>query len=222
MVSVSGGYTVHLDGRPVRTPAKAALIVPTQALAEAIAAEWQRQEGQIEPNSMPFTRSANAAIDKVTPQRADVVRLLADYGDSDLVCYRAQSPAELVARQTEAWDPLLDWAESVLAVRLSPVVGVVHSPQSIDALDRLHTHVTALDNWSLTAFHDLVSLSGSLVIAFAALHDLHAPDILWRLSRIDETWQTEQWGNDEEAQQFAREKESDFLHAKRFHDLSRP
>lgn len=221
MVRVSGGYTVHLDGRPVRTPAKAALIVPTQALAETIAAEWQRQEGQIDPKSMPFTRSANAAIDKVNPQRAEVVRLLADYGDSDLICYRAQSPAELVARQAEAWDPLLDWAESVLAVRLSPVVGVVHEPQGAEALMRLHAHVEALDIWSLTAFHDLVSLSGSLVIAFAALHDLHGPDVLWRLSRIDETWQTEQWGSDEEAQRIARGKESDFLHAKRFHDLSR-
>lgn len=222
MVSASGGYTVHLDGRPVRTPAKAALIVPTEALAEAIAVEWKRQEGLIDPNAMPFTRSANAAIDKVTPQRAEVVRLLADYGDSDLICYRAQSPADLVARQTEAWDPLLDWAESVLAVRLSPVVGVVHGPQNVEALQRLHAHVTALDIWSLTAFHDLVSLSGSLVIAFAALHDMHAPEALWRLSRIDETWQAEQWGNDEEAQQVARRKESDFLQAKRFHDLSRP
>ncbi len=222
VVAVPGGYTVHLDGRPVRTPAKAALIVPTQALAEVIAAEWQAQEGRIDPNAMPFTRSANAAIDKVTAQQAEVARMLVGYGDADLICYRAQSPAELVARQAEAWDPLLDWAESVLGARLSPVVGVVHVPQEPEALEHLDAQVAALDIWALTAFHDLVSLSGSLVIGFSALRDLHAPEHLWRLSRIDETWQEEQWGSDEEAKRAALRKESDFLHAKRFHDLSRP
>jgi len=221
VVEVANGYTVHLDHRPVRTPAKSALIVPTRALAEAIAAEWQAQEGQIDPNKMPFTRSANAAIDKVVPQQAEVVRLLAAYADADLICYRAESPAELVARQAKAWDPLLDWAESDLAARLTPVVGVVHVPQSADALNRLHGHVSALDVWALTAFHDLVTLSGSFVIGFATLCGLYVPDVLWNLSRIDETWQKEQWGSDEEAQLLASRKESDFLQAKSFHDLSR-
>lgn len=221
-VPAPDGHAVHLDGRPVRTPAKAALILPTRALAEAIAAEWQRQGDQIDPNTMPFTRAANAAIDKVAPQQAEVVRLIADYGDSDLVCYRAEGPAILAARQAEAWDPLLDWSESVLGARLAPVVGLVHVPQAAPALDRLRAHVAALDLWSLTALSDLVSLSGSLVIGLAALHDLQLPEALWRLSRIDETWQAEQWGSDEEAQQIAARKESDFLHAKRFHDLSRP
>ncbi|SEL39874.1 Chaperone required for the assembly of the F1-ATPase [Roseovarius azorensis] len=221
VVGVPGGYTVHLDGRPLRTPAKVALIVPTRALAEVIAAEWQTQEGRIDPDTMPFTRSANAALDKVAVQKAEVVQMLAAYGDSDLICYRAQSPAELVARQAEAWDPLLNWAESALAARLSSVVGVVHVPQRAEALENLHARVAALDIWALTAFHDLVSLSGSLVIGFAVLEGLHAPEDLWRLSRIDETWQEEQWGSDEEARCMALRKESDFLHAKRFHDLSR-
>ena len=221
VVAIPGGYTVHLDGHPVRTPARAALIVPTRTLARAIATEWQAQEGRIAPDTMPFTRSANAALDKVATQQAEVVQMLAGYGDSDLICYRAQSPAELVARQAQAWDPLLDWAESALAARLSTVVGVVHVPQRTEALEHLHARVAALDVWALTAFHDLVSLSGSLVIGFATLWNLHTPEHLWRLSRIDETWQEEQWGSDEEARCMALRKESDFLHAKHFHDLSR-
>ncbi|MDT8326064.1 MAG: ATP12 family protein [Roseovarius sp.] len=216
-----GGFAVQLDARPVRTPAKAPLVVPTMALAQEIAREWDAVDDKIDPSKMPYTRSANAAIDKVAHQHAEVARMIADYGDADLVCYRAETPAELTERQAEAWDPLLDWAESVLKVKLLPVVGVVHSPQEPVALAHLHHRVEVLDSWALTAFHDLVSLSGSLVIGFAALHDLHPAETLWRLSRVDETWQQEQWGSDEEALFMASRKESDFLHAKRFYDVSR-
>ncbi len=221
VVPADGGYTVHLDNRPVRTPAKAALVVPTRTMAQEIAAEWDAQEGQIAPATMPTTRSANAAIDKVTHQHAEVADLIAAYGDADLTCYRADGPEALVARQVEAWDPLLDWAESVLNVRLNPVTGVIHAPQDGAALQRLSARVHAMDAFALTAFHDLVSLTGSLIIGFAATHDLHPPETLWRLSRIDEIWQEEQWGEDEEAAEMAARKESDFLHAKRFHDLAR-
>lgn len=216
-----GGYTVHLDDRPVRTPSKSALLVPTEALAARIAVEWDAQEGVIDPLSMPFTRSANSAIDKVTPQQAQVADMLAAYGDADLTCYRADSPAELVARQADAWDPLLDWAASRLDARLVPITGVMHRPQDARALAALSNRVHAMDAFALTAFHDLVALSGSLIIGFAALHDLHPPRELWAASRIDETWQQEFWGVDDEAQALAQTKESDFLHAKTFHDLSR-
>jgi chaperone required for assembly of F1-ATPase len=218
----AGGYGVRLDGRAVRTPAKAELVVPTQALAQEIAAEWDAQEGVIAPATMPFTRAANAAIDRVAREREAVAGMLAEYGGSDLLCYRAESPAELVARQAEAWDPLLDWAESALSARLRTTCGVMHLEQDRDTLARLHDEVRLLDIWALTAFHDLVSLSGSLVIGFAALRD-HAPvQALWQVSRIDESWQAEQWGSDEEAEAVAQRKENDFLNAKRFHDLSRP
>jgi len=215
------GFGVHLDGRRVRTPAKAELIVPTHAMAQAIATEWDAQDSKIVPDTMPVTRAANAAIDKVAHQHAEVARMIADYGDSDLLCYRAESPAELAARQAEAWDPLLDWAESVLSARLHPRTGVMHQPQGVEPLARLHGQVEMLDNWALTAFHDLVSLSGSLIVGFAAIHDLHPAKTLWHLSRIDETWQQEQWGNDEEAEAVALRKETDFLNAKYFYDLSR-
>ena len=218
---IGQGYGVHLDGRRVRTPAKAELIVPTRAMARAIASEWDAQEGRIVPDTMPVTRAANAAIDKVAHQHAEVARMIADYGDSDLLCYRAESPAELVERQAAAWDPLLHWAESVLSARLQPRTGVMHDPQEAAVLARLHAQVEMLDKWALTAVHDLVSLSGSLIIGFAAIHGLHPAKTLWQLSRIDETWQQEQWGNDEEAEAVALRKETDFFNAKRFYDLSR-
>lgn len=215
------GFAVQLDGRPVRTPAKVELVVPTSALAQQIADEWNAVEGQINPSLMPFTRSANAAIDKVCHQHTEVADMLAAYGDADLTCYRADSPQELVERQAENWDPLLDWADATLGARLLPVQGVVHVPQNTEALSTLSKQVHALDPFALTAFHDLVSLSGSLVIGFAALHDLHDSEILWKMSRIDELWQEEQWGKDDEAQELAARKESDFLHAKTFYYLSR-
>ena len=215
------GYTVHLDGRPVRTPAKAPVILPTRPLAEAIAAEWDAQEGKIIPASMPVTRAANAAIDKLAHQHAEMARMLADYGDSDLLCYRAESPAELAARQAEAWDSLLDWAESQLSARLETRTGLMPRPQHPQTLGRLHREVEMLDIWAMTAFHDLVGISGSLIIGFAALRGVYPAHTLWQASRVDEVWQQEQWGKDEDAERVARGKEIDFINAKRFHDLSR-
>lgn len=218
---VEGGFTVQLDGRPVKTPAKALLVVPTRALAGRIAAEWDAQDGEIDPFTMPFTRSANAALDKVAHQHSEVAELIAAYGDADLTCYRAESPVELVARQAEAWDPLLEWMAQRHAVRLNPVSGVMHKPQDTSMLQLLSGKTHALDAFALTAFHDLVSLSGSLVIGLAALENLHPAKQLWALSRIDETYQEELWGKDEEADQLAARKESEFLHAKAFYDVSR-
>ncbi|RKF12869.1 ATPase [Roseovarius spongiae] len=216
-----GGHTIELDGRPVRTPLKSALIVPTRAMAEAIAAEWDAQEEVIAPLSMPVTRSANSAIDKVAPQRAAVADMLADYGDADLLCYRAAAPAELVAQQAAAWDPLLDWADSELGARLGPRTGVMHEPQDPAALRKLRAEVHALDDFALTALHDLVSLSGSLVIGIAAMRDAQDIKTLWEISRLDENWQISIWGEDEEAAQAAAHKAEAFLHAKRFFDLGR-
>ncbi len=220
VVEVDGGHTVELDGRRVKTPAKAALVLPTQAMAQAVAAEWDAQEKEVDPTTMPFTRSANAAIDKVRHQHGEVADMLADYGDSDLLCYRATHPEALQNRQAEAWDPALDWAAEALGARLIPLAGVVHQPQAGEALQALRGHVHALSAFQLAAFHDLVSLSGSLILGFATALDWRSPDEIWRISRLDELWQIEQWGEDDEAQAVARTKEAAFLHAKRFYDLS--
>lgn len=214
------GYSVTLDGRAVKTPAKSHLVVPTRAMAEAIAEEWDAQDGEIDPGKMPVTRSANAAIDKVSLLHDEVAQMIADYADSDLLCYRADSPEALVQRQAEAWDPLLDWADETFGARLVPIAGVMHHPQSPKALKALSQQAYGLDAYALTAFHDLVSLSGSFIIGLAALHDMRAANELWQLSRVDELWQEELWGPDDEAIAVAARKESDFLHAKRFLNLA--
>lgn len=219
VVEVEDGFTVHLDSRAVRTPAKNPLVVPTGAMAEAIAIEWDVQEGKIDPRTMPVTRSSNAAIDKVRAQRDEVASLIADYGDSDLLCYRAPSPKELRARQDAAWDPILNWATAHLGVDLHVVDGIIHKPQSDHDRSRMHGAVAELTDFELTAFHDLVSMSGSLLIGFAVLRE-HLPiEKAWICSRIDESWQEEHWGEDEEASNTSELKRAAFYHAKRFLDL---
>lgn len=218
--AVDGGYAVALDGRQVKTPAKAALVVPTEAMAKAMAAEWDAQEGEIDPTTMPVTRSANASIDKVAAQHAEVADMLAEYGGSDLVCYRATTPEELIARQVEGWDPLLDWTAETFGARLKPVAGVMFEAQDGDALAVLSEQVHRFDNFQLAAFHDLVGISGSLVLGFAATRD-HLPiEALWKLSRIDEQWQEDQWGYDEEAAAEAEKKYQAFLHAYAFFKMA--
>ena len=221
VVPEAGAHALRLDGRPLRTPAKAALRVPTPALAEAVAQEWRAVEELVDPLAMPLTRAVNAAIDTVAPQKDAVVGELAGYGDSDATCYRADGPEGLVARQAAAWDPLLDWAAERHGARLAPVAGVMPRPQDPRALDRLAAPLRASDAFALTALSDLVALSGSLVIGLAAVSGEWDPCDLWARSRVDETWQEEAWGEDEEALEAAALRRRDFLRAHRFHTLAR-
>jgi chaperone required for assembly of F1-ATPase len=220
-VARDGGFTVDLDGRAVKTPYKQPLIMPTQAMAERVAAEWQAQSDKIDPTTMPATRAANSAIDKVAPQYTAVVAMLASYGESDLLCYRAAQPDVLVAAQSEAWDPWLDWSARTLDARLHVTTGVMPIPQPADSLERLHAHVCQFDPFALTGFHDLVQLSGSLVLATAVASGALTPHSAWPLSRIDEDFQISQWGDDEEAAEAAAIKRQAFFDAALFMDLSR-
>ena len=219
VVEVADGFSVLLDGRSVKTPAKRALSVPTREMALAIAAEWQAQEGEIKPHTMPVTKTANAAIDKVAVQHAEVADMLAAYGDADLLCYRADTPEELVARQAAQWDPMLDWAEKVFNARLQTRTGIMHIPQDAQALAALSDRTHAMTAFELAAFHDLVSLSGSLVIGFAAAMQAHDTNALWNMSRLDEIWQAEQWGKDDDAEALSAQKRDSFLHASRMFTL---
>lgn len=216
-----GGYSVTLDDRPVRTPAKAAFDLPSRALAGAIAEEWQLQHGVIDPESMPLTRLANSALDKVAVQREAVAGLLAEYGANDLLCYRATGPAGLVARQTEHWDALLDWAAADLGIRLRVQSGLMPIPQSDASRTEVLHRTTALDPFDLTALHELTTLSGSWVIGFAALTDARPPETLWPIALIDELWQEEQWGEDEEAIAARDARRRAFFVAHRFACLAR-
>lgn len=214
-----GGFTVQLDGRVVKTPAKSAFVVPTLAMAKAAAAEWDAQTGAIKPETMPVTRAANSAIDKVAVQFDEVVGLLAAYGASDLLCYRAQEPPDLVARQAAGWDPLLDWSAATLGARLVVTSGIIHVAQPTETLARLHALTAAFDPFRLAAFHDLVAISGSLVLALAVTRGRLTPDEAFDLSRIDEIWQAEIWGKDDEAEVLETARHQAYREAGRFYAL---
>lgn len=221
VIEAEGGFTVSLDGRAVKTPAKAALVVPTRAMAEAIAAEWDAQEGVIKPDTMPWTRSANSSIDKLAIQRDAVIDMLAEYGGSDLLCYRVDQPAELVARQKEGWDPLLVWAEETFGAKLQTTAGLMPIAQDEAAVAALKAPLLALTNFELAAFHDLVAISGSLVLALAVIKGRLTPAEAFALSRMDETFQIEQWGKDEEAAEIDAIKAEAYEQAGRFYGLCR-
>lgn len=214
-----GGFTVRLDGRGVKTPAKVPLVVPTLAMAQAIAAEWDAQQGAVKPETMPVTRAANSALDKVTPQRAEVVALLAAYGASDLLCYRAAGPEALAERQAAGWDPVLDWAAESFGARLAVTRGVMPVAQDAQTVARLEAEVARLSVFELAGFHDLVAISGSLVLALAVIRGRLGVAEAWDLSRIDETWQVEQWGEDEEAAAAEAVRRVAFEAASRFYAL---
>jgi chaperone required for assembly of F1-ATPase len=209
----AGGYGVALDARALRTPEGAPLAVPTAALAQAIAAEWEAVDGEIRPERLPLTRAANSAIDRVARRREAVVEGIADYGHSDLLCYRAAEPATLAARQAAGWDPWLQWSAQALHAPLIAVTGVMHEPQPAPSLAALRAAVAEEDAFGLTALHELVSLSGSLVLGLAVARRALGAAAAWELSRIDETWQAEQWGLDAEAEAAAEARRADFLRA---------
>lgn len=221
VVAEAEGWAIALDGRAVRTPARAPLVLATEALAQAVAEEWAAQEGRVRPEAMPLTRAANSAIDKVAPQREAVVEMLAAYGATDLLCYRAEAPAALARRQAEAWDPLLAWARDALGAPLVATTGLVPVAQPDHALAALRGRIAAQDVFGLTALHDLVTLSGSLVIGLAAVEGARPADALWSCARLDEDWQESQWGRDAEAAEAAEARRWDFLNAARLHRLSR-
>lgn len=214
-----GGFTVRLDGRAVRTPAKAALVMPTLALAQAVAAEWQAQDGTVKPATMPMTRMANSAIDKVAPQYDAVAGMIAAYGGTDLLCYRAQGPAALVARQAAAWDPLLDWAAQALGARLAVTQGVIPVAQDGASLSRLLAEVRAEGPFRLAALHDLVAISGSLVLGLAVARGHIPVDAAFDAASIDETWQAELWGQDAEAAESTALRQAALRDAGRFYGL---
>lgn len=187
---------IRLDDRPVRTPGRVSLVAPTDALADAIAAEWRSVGETLDPRNMPLTGLANAAIDRIAPDPASFALGLARYGESDLLCYRAADPPELIARQVEAWDPPLAWARRRYDVHLEVTTGIVHRAQPPATLDRLAEAVTAYDAWHLAALSPLVTLTGSLVLALALEERAIASDAAWSAAELDEDWQAERWGTD--------------------------
>ena len=191
-------YAVALDGKTMRTRAKAAFLLPNELLAREIAVEWEEQGDTIEPQSMPLTRLAGTAIDRIAPARARVIDELMAYAETDLLCHRADRPAELVARQEAAWQPLLDWAGVRFSANLSVTIGVLPQPQPEPALAALRQSVTAYDDMMLAGLHSATTAAGSLVVGLALTEERIDSEEAFDVSQIDETYQIERWGMDDE------------------------
>jgi chaperone required for assembly of F1-ATPase len=215
-VAVTPDRGITLDGRAVRTPARALLTLPNDALAEAAAEEWRAQGEEIDPRSMAMTGLANAAIDRVAPDPAAFAAPLAAYAESELLCYRAEEPPELAARQDAIWGPILAWARTRYDVGFILVAGIMHQPQPAQTLSRLAEAVAARSIWELAALNPMVSISGSLVIPLAVLEGALEPDAAFAAAHLDEIWQAELWGEDDWALDARAVREQDFLNACRF------
>ena len=216
---VAGGFTVTLDGRAVKTPAKAPLVLPSEGLARLVAAEWDAQTDVVVPETMPVTRTANSAIDKVAVNFTEVAEMLAEYGGTDLLCYRAAAPQALVDRQAAGWDPLLEWARLRYDAPLQVTVGVMFIAQPPASLAALRAAVFAQTPFQLAALHDLIAISGSLVLGLAVAEGRLSAEEAFSLSRIDEQWQIDQWGDDEEAAALEARKRQALAEAARFYGL---
>jgi chaperone required for assembly of F1-ATPase len=212
----SDGYTIELDGKPVRTPGRSPLAVPTSPLAQAMADEWNAQGDKIDPRSMPLTGLVNAAIDRIAPDKESFARGLALYGESDLVCYRAEGPAPLVRRQAEHWDPILAWASHRYDIAFETVVGIIHRAQPAATIERLGQAVRARTPFELAGLSPLVTVSGSLLIALALAEEAITFEPAWAAATLDEQWQIDQWGDDPEAVKALAGRRFDFEAGTRF------
>ena len=219
VVDRDGGWGVELDGRPLRTPAREPLTVPSQALAEAISAEWNQVEEKLDPRAMPLTGLANAVIDRIAPDRQAFAAGLAKYAEGDLACYRAEGPQALVERQAEPWDALLAWARRRFDVDFRTTSGLLHVEQPAATVERLAHAVSTLDPFRLAGLSSLVTTGGSLVAGLAVLEGGLTAEEAWKAVSVDDRWQLEQWGSDAEAEAALENRRRDFMAAARFLEL---
>ncbi|MCY4099410.1 MAG: ATPase [Rhodobacteraceae bacterium] len=219
ITELSEGFGITLDGKYAMTPGKNPLIVPHFSLAEKICVEFQDQGQKIDPTTMPFTRRANTTIDRISDSKGEIVNSLLNYGHTDLVSYRANSPPDLVKWQSDHWDPVIAWLEKQLSIRMKINHGIIPFDQESQIIDAFAEKIETLDNFSLCGFSELVPLLGSLVLSFAYLYGFGNKDQIWRLSRIDEEWQEKKWGKDEQAQQVSQSHYEEYLVACFFVDL---
>ncbi|OYY62938.1 ATP12 family chaperone protein [Sphingomonas sp. 28-62-11] len=191
------GHAIALDARPVRTPGRLALAVPHAALAEAIADEWRAVEKDIDPRRMPLTGLANVAIERIAADPLPFIANLAAYAESDLLCYRADAPDALVARQAAAWNPLLDWARQRYDIHIEVVSGIIHRAQPALTLARLADALAARSPFALAGLSPIVTITGSLIAALALIEGAADAETVWRAAQVDENWQVEKWGDDD-------------------------
>ncbi|MCK5444285.1 MAG: ATPase [Rhodospirillaceae bacterium] len=215
------GFQVLLDAKPLPTPAGLPFVVPTRALAQAIASEWQEQGDDIKPQTMAMMQFASTAIDRVGDNRADLIEGVLKYAETDLLCHRAEIPPELAARQMERWQPLLDWAGEALSAPLNVTTAIVPIAQPEAAKAGFAKVLTALDVFTLTALASLVGVCGSLVLGVALLQGRLKGDETYQLSQLDEFWQADNWGEDDEAKARQAGIKREILETERFFELMR-
>ena len=220
-VAVTDQFGIALDGRNVKTPLKAPLVLPTRALAEAVAAEWDAQIDVINPHAMPLTKLANTAIDRAIPEKSKIVAEILGFTGNDMICYRAESPAGLVQRQITHWDPIIAWAKTDLKAGFTAVNTITHRSQSPMALQALETHIERLEPFSLVAVHNLTTLTGSALLATMLAVGKIPTDDAWRAANVDEDWQIETWGEDAEAVARRTERLNEFSASVKFVNLAR-
>lgn len=215
-VPEASGWGIALDGRPVRTPHRAPLIVWSAPLAEAITAEWREQGETVDPAAMPMTGIANAAIDLASPDPAAFAEPIAAYAATDLFCYRDDRDALLQAEQVAAWNPLLAWAEARFGIEFAITQGILPIDQPPETVAALRTATFAVDPWRMAALTPLVTIGGSLVAGLACIEDAVNAEILWEAVSLDELYQERRWGADAEAQAQRAAHKRDWDSAVRF------
>ena len=220
-VTVTDDLGIALDGRPVKTPMKAALRLPTKSLADAVAAEWAEQGDEIKPATMILTKLANTAIDRVGEHRPAIESEILDYANSDLVCYRADRPPQLVEHQLKAWDPIVDWARTELDAPFQVTDAIIHRPQPEAAIAAFAMALKSLSDFDLAAFYTIMTLTGSALIAMMLAREATVPEAAWIASHVDEDYQVEQWGQDDEAQARRAARYTEFMACCRFMALAR-
>ncbi|PHS77051.1 MAG: ATPase [Rhodospirillaceae bacterium] len=217
---VDGGYAVQLDGRNIKTPAGTTLVMPTKALAEAVAAEWDIQGDEIDPKSMSLMPLAGTAIDRIPDIRENLIEGLLKYAETDLLCYMADdTQEELAKKQVQTWQPVLDWLAEDLSARLVATRGIVAVEQSTEALEALRIVLQDFDNWVLATMSELVGITGSLVLGLAIVKGHLSVDEALHIARVDEDHQIEQWGYDFEAIQRRDNITKDVHAAYQFYEL---
>ena len=216
-----GGWQVLLDGRVVKTVGGRPQRVPSGALAEALASEWAGQGEEIDPAAFILRDMADYAIDVVGTDREQAIRELLPYAETDTLCYRAEPGDSLRREQDRVWEPLLAEAEARLGASFARIAGIMHRPQPAGTLARIEALLAELDDFALAALRNLAGLAASLVIGLAALEPDAAPEALWTAANLEEDWQAERWGRDEEAEQRRAYRRAAFLAAARFAALAR-
>lgn len=197
--SAESGFQIFLDEKPIETPNKNLIVVPTKKLADALAKEWKTQKKVVGFKKMVFNKLVNSSIDQVTVSRTSIIEILIEYGDTDLLCYRAEDPPDLCLLQETQWGPVLNWLEKTFSINLKVYSGVIYEPQEEQQLQQLKNILQVYSDFEIAALHELVTISGSLIIGLAVKNKALTLQEAWNRAILDESWQMQKWGKDQES-----------------------